>query len=136
MPGRVNINASSGGASKAKAKKSGQKLSVGQSQRNLTAKKKAVPPKLNATQQAELEARLATKPEASGAAVNIQKHVRGRLAANRVEAIQANQQPPRYTSRGGGASGRSSTLNVIFLSSLIHFNETLSRRWLIFRKSC
>lgn len=113
MPGRVNINASTGGASKVKARKSGQKITAGQSQRNLTAKQKAAPTKakLNATQQAELEFRLAKKPEAQGAAVNIQKHVRGRLAANRVETLQANQQHQPSNAYYGG---RGSNANVIF----------------------
>jgi len=113
MPGRANVNASSGGASKVKANKSGQKITAGQSQRNLTAKQKAAPTKtkLNATQQAELEFRLFKKPEAQGAAVNIQKHVRGRLAANRVETLQANQQQQPSNAYNGG---RGSNANVLF----------------------
>lgn len=49
-------------------------------------------PKLNAKQQAELDARLAYKPEAQEAAVDIQKHVRGLLASDRVEIVRANHQ--------------------------------------------
>lgn len=65
--------------------------------------------KLNAKQQAELDARLAYKPEAQEAAVYIQKHVRGQLASDRVEAVRANQRQAMTGDGDGYGNGDGSS---------------------------